>query len=572
MKTQKLIITLFLSLCFIFSKAQSPFYFTGYGRALIAKSAYNENSNYVKNDTTSAKKSLAGNFVFDLGINVKPSEILKANVILRVNNQFGGFFSTGSLLEFRQIQIHGILAKKIAYSLGDIDLQMTKYTLFNSYEATRSEFEAEAFKIRRNIIDYDNFNNGNQWRVQGIQLKTKIEFEKIIKDLSLSAFGSRIKASNFINTPDRLLYGGTLKIHQGKSLDLGINFIGINDLPGTAQDTVVSYANKIITGDFAYTYSTRNLNFIAKSELGTSNSDMFQAKENKRIKNYDHFIDASLGVKHKYLPFKIFVSYRFIGNEYYSAGAQSRRINDNIHPTLLPNGLGGSNNRNMNIFDRFTDLNLYNKTITTTLSYYLPMYNNVLPYGAATPNRKGYTLETEYGNSDSVFYAQVNAQMLSEVIGVGISQKRNFILFNAGATLNLHKIIGCKKLLAVSSAIKYENTQGATAAKINLQSSIVDFALTFEILKNLNFSSGIKFLNAKGSENIILRDAFNNITSYEQFKVGNTQSIITTGLIYHLSKQTSFAANAFWQLNNNHQNSNENYAVHQLFFSYLLKF
>ncbi len=571
MITRKSLATILLLFVGIYSYGQAPFYFTGYGRALVGKSKYDKKSNFVKDDTASTKQSLDGNFVFDLGVNVKPSEQFKAQAILRFSNEFGSFYGSGSLMEFRQIQIQGLLAKKVLFKLGDLDLSLTKYTLFNSYDPTYSEFEAEAFKIRRGIVEYENFNNGNKWRLQGVQASTDLGFSKIIKNINFNAFATRSIPSNYLDTPDRLFYGGSLKVKQSKYLELGGNIASISDVAGTVQDTVVFYKNTVVSGEAKISISTKTINFTGAGEVGRSFYDLNLVDSETRVKTFDGFFDLGAAAAHRYIPISVSASYRLVGPDFSSPGAQTRRVFDDQSGVLLPTGLNGVDRPQM-IFDRMSDLNLYNRSLSTTLMYFNPVYNNSTPYGFATPNRKGVTVDIKYGNKDSLIYVNLHSQILTEVLGTGIKDKRKFLLINPGATLNINRLLKTKRLLALSGALRYEKTSGVDALQVDLTSMLIDGSLTVETFKGLDLIGGIKYLSGKGKEQIFIRDVFNRITDYQQYLPNLTQTVYSGGLRYRFTNYIFLAANVFFLNNDDNVNSNLNYKVNQYYFSYIMRF
>ncbi len=572
MINKKSIATLLLLVTGIYSYGQSPFYFTGYGRALVGKSRFDKKSEAVKNDTSSVKQSLDGNFVFDLGVNVRPSEQFKAQAILRFSNEFGSFYGSGSLMEFRQIQIQGILAKKVLFNVGDMDLSLTKYTLFNSNDPTYSEFEGEAFKIRRGIVEYENFNYGNKWRLQGVHSATDIKFLKIIKNININTFATRTIASNFLNTPDRIFFGGSLKVKQSKYLEVGGNLASISDVAGTVQDTVVFYKNTVVTGDYKVSVSSRSVNFNAFGEVGRSFYDLNLVQSLQHVKKVDGFFDVGAGAAHRYIPFTASASYRLVGPDFSSPGAQTRRVLDDQTGVLLPLGLGGAAPRGQMIFDRMSDLNLYNRSLSTTLMYFNPVYNNSTPYGFATPNRKGVTIDLKYGNKDSVLYINVHSQLLSEVLGTGIKDKRKFILINPGATLNINRLLKVNRLIAVSSSLRYEKTSGSKALGVDLTSILIDGSLAVETFKGLDVIGGVKFLSGKGSEQIFIRDVFNTIQNYKQILPNLTQTVYSGGIRYRFTNYIFLAANVFLLNNVDNTNTTSNYKANQYYFSYIMRF
>ena len=96
--------------------------FFGLGRAVV--------SNETLNDTTDKQTSGAttnGYTLFDLGVKMQRNEVFKAHAILRVRNEFGGFYGDGVSFDFRELRLGGTIAKKINYEIGEnqlVDLSM----------------------------------------------------------------------------------------------------------------------------------------------------------------------------------------------------------------------------------------------------------------------------------------------------------------------------------------------------------------------------------------------------------------------------------------------------------------
>ena len=552
-------------------QSNSLLYYSGYGRALLDNSMYDQSSQFVKDDTSSIKRKLDGNFVFDLGINVKPNEMFKANTILRLSNEFGGFYSSGSIFEFRQIQIQTILAKKVLLDVGDLDLSQTKYTLYNSHEPTYSPFEAEAFKIKRGIVHYDNFNNENMWRLQGFNASTKLNFSKIIRSITINGIGTRIRPSDFLKTQDRLLYGSSVKVKQ-KYLDIGLNYIGISDIEGTVNDTVITYKNNVLTGDYKISVPSPTMVYSLIGEVGTSRSNLSQKKNKINLTSSDVFFETGFMIKHKYIPVSFTVTYSRVGPEFYSPGAQTRRIFDNRVASLLPDGLSGNGLRSQNIFDRMSDLRIYNRSISTTLMYFNPSYDNTTPYGAATPNRQGFNVDFSYGNKDSLLLISVNSKIMSEVIGVGIKEKRNFLVLNPGMVFNVNRLFNINRLISVGGAYRYEKTNGVESAGINLTSNLIDGSLAFETITKLDLIGGLKYLSSNGKEFILLRDGFNKIYDYQELNLNFNELAYTFGLRYRLTQSTFVSANAYVVETKNTKNQSFNYKINQYYFCFILRF
>ena len=65
-------------------------------------------------------------------MNIRPSEDLEIQGMVRIRNDFGGFWGAGVTFDIRQLYLKGVLNKVVRYQLGDINYQLTKYTLYNN--------------------------------------------------------------------------------------------------------------------------------------------------------------------------------------------------------------------------------------------------------------------------------------------------------------------------------------------------------------------------------------------------------------------------------------------------------
>ncbi len=580
----------------VFSANAQVVYFNGLGRALVTSESLNGNvlredttaiTGHPK-DTTSKRKSTGGYTLFDLGINAQPSEALRASAILRIRNAFGGFYGDGSSLVFRQLRMDGIIAKKVKYEIGDIDLELTPYTMFN-FDETYHDYESDVFAIRRSIVAYENFNFGNKWRMQGAHAQSTFKFNKGIERIGVRLFTARTRKTDFLSTPDRLLFGGRLDLVQSKFLQVGANLVQIKDLAQTAVDTLINYNNTVTTFDGKFTYGMDNLEIGAIGEFGFSRN-AFQGKgwvDDSVSAGKDYFYDAGLFVRYKPLNIKLSGSYREVGYFFTSPSAQTRRIHDYGAPTdansIFPDltyaaGIGSNpatGIRTPIMLDRMSDETSRNTSINTSLMTFLPQYNNITPFGQATPNRKGTTFGLSAGDIDRLIKADFIVDLLNEVVAEGSSdgQLRKFVGMRGGAKFNLHKLLRFEKTIMLSGGFRSEKTTRGGVNDVNFNSTIIDAGLTVEVVKSLDLIGGYKYLTANGNEFIAVRDQFNRIFGYtayaDDFK--ETQGLISYGVRYRFSKNTYFTAQGIHS-DNTFTLSNRNYGINQLFLNYTMIF
>ena len=99
---------------------------------------------------------------------VRPSVNTEIATEFRLRNELGGFWGGAVTYGIRKLTLKGVVNDVIRYKIGDIDIEMTPYTLFNNnYQDVVNE--ATVFQMAREVIDYENYFSGNAWRQQGVQ-------------------------------------------------------------------------------------------------------------------------------------------------------------------------------------------------------------------------------------------------------------------------------------------------------------------------------------------------------------------------------------------------------------------
>ncbi|MFN8439101.1 MAG: hypothetical protein U0V72_15940 [Cytophagales bacterium] len=501
-------------------------------------------------DTVSERRSSNAYVLFDLGLNVNPFKELKVSAILRSRSNIGASYSQQlgpNILQFRQVRVEGNFAKVIKYQLGDIDVSLTKYTIFNSNESF-NEYEAEAFAMRRNIVSYENFNVGNNWRMQGGQFETNLLFRKYIERVKAKAILTRVKKSNITTIPDRYVLAGNLNVVQGKYLEIGGNYVRMFDNVGTAVDTTYNYANSLLTGNYKLKLDVGNLQYALYGEGGPSFFKYTEKSTKKEEKFNDYFYDLGISSTYKPGKIKVYGEYRNVGPLFTSPTAQTLRLypySGGAEVKMFSNGL----NRLAGIYDRLTNEGMYNQSIYVGLMSYLPIYGNVTPYGQATPNRKGFTVGIDRADSSNILNVHAKAQVLTEVMGEGTESLRNFTALEAGTKLGLTELLKLKKNLALTVGFASEKTERDGAAPINFKTTSIDAGLTIETLKKLELMFGVKYVAGKGNELLANRNLYNTIQSFTDYKIDLKQNIVSVGARYKIFKD-SYIGLTYNQYNN----------------------
>jgi len=184
--------------------------FNGLGSPLSASTELGGTATEV--DTTTAKNLLDGEFLLDLKVNASPNEKTEVQTIVRLRNEFGGFFGSGMSIEIRELFARGVVANVLRYHVGDMDLKMTPYTLFQS-DAEGVVHEAEIFKGRRELIDYEQFYQGDGTRrMQGARFDLGLSAGSTLSEINFTGFFTRVRGTDFFTLPSRYVGGGTVEL------------------------------------------------------------------------------------------------------------------------------------------------------------------------------------------------------------------------------------------------------------------------------------------------------------------------------------------------------------------------
>ena len=504
-------------------------------------------------DTTNVDQSLGGAALIDLHLDIRPSDAVRISSTLRVKNAIGGFWGQGASLELREISIKGVAAKRIKYRFGDIDSRMTPYTLWNYYGECDNN-EAEVFRFIREIRHQENFNYGHYWRNQGGDLSWRLGFDKGIESIDFTTFAMRNRSLDDGKTPDRLQAGGTMKFHITNSSQIGFNYINLFDLPKTVSKTYYEkYSNGVGTTDFGF--------FIGRihafGELGFSTINYVDTSDTKTVNTKGNFFEVGfeyglVGVHpnlDKLPPLSARVSFRRVNQNFFSAGAQSKRINYTSDVNVLPVVGTNSYNRTIALLDLLTDDAIYNQAISYGLMDYEMIFNNVTPYGKATPNRQGFDVALTYNAIDSTFETDVEIQLLQDVAGQGSEKKKNYLLAQWKGNVYFDKIFGWNKSVSVTAGYQFASASRdedrvykmskELVKPVDLHSHTIDLGASVEVINRVDLLAGTKILLYKGTDYKAILNGFNETVKYQCETYDGSQMLTAAGVRYRFNDNIS---------------------------------
>lgn len=531
----------FLSSDSLHAQVNENIWFDGLSRSYFVRDALDKS---IKNDTISARNISNGYNLLDLNTHVNPIKNIEIFAQLRIRNSFGSFFGSGTEINVRQLKAKGTINNKVRFSVGDLFLKQSRFTLFN-YDEELSGYENNMLKPYRDIIHYENFYTENRWRLHGIQTDFSFKFDRFIRSLSFDFFVTRPRGSNQINettySSDLLLSGGSIVSEINKRLTFSSNYINLFEVASSGTQNI-SVRNPVHDMSLLHHFGNDKHQFEQKLQTGfskrywlhselengiadsTSNDTegMYFELDNKYIKN-----DSTLSLT---------VGYRYVDPNFRSAGAQTRRldyasVNGN---TIYPIYTNMSLRRPTSMFDLLSDYQLYNQDLSSILMVFNPIYSNVLPFGEATPNRTGVYLKVRTTNINKVFLSKINAGLFKEVIGQGTIEKRNFGLLKGMFTINLHRRFNWEKELSLSASSESEVTSrgGDAISSLNLFSHQMNASINAELAKKFFIQTSYKQFNANGNEFLTQRDNFGNITNFTSTQVNQKDHMLSFGMSY----------------------------------------
>lgn len=535
--------------------------------------SFSQSSHLNKEDTINNDVSQDFNIVFDLAIKGSLNKYVSLYSELRMGSNLEVFDTSSSYLKLRRLLIFGDLNKSFSFEIGDIDLKMTPFTLWNSNQEGNIN-ESILFSNYRNIQNYENFNNENYWRRQGASLFGNKSLSN--KDsLNYIIFGTRELASNEISIPDVFMYGGNIS-YFNKLFSFGINHLDLfTNNKGILLDT--NLHNHIVSSKSSLKFN----NIELSSEFGISKrtNNSLLSSNNKWIDGEFMSFDFKTNFLNKLL---LTLNYRSVSDDFSSPGAQTKRINYAMAPNLFPLVDNSSINREIIASDIVSDISFfrsasfYNRNIDYSLDAFNPIFGVSEPYGISTPNRQGISSMIEYSDSSNILYLQGKVSFLNDLTGEGVLEKRKYFTCSLSSNIFINKLLDYDKTILINGGFNYSNAKRNHSPEIFVQNvdfnnSILDLGLELEIIKNLHLLYGYKSINAQGLDYLSVRDDNFTISSFQKIEINMNQNVSTIGLKYDFTKKSSLILN-YQNIRCNYENSELSFIINQFFILAQIKF
>lgn len=530
-------------------------------------------------DTTSASKAEYGHTLVDLSANIRPNEHTYIRTTIRVRNDYGGFWGSGTTFDLRELYLRGLIANSVRYQVGDMDYKLSPFTFYNNNEDLY-ENTLDIFNMYSEMMHYDYFFKGNNtWRQQGLATDFSLSFKKGIEELQFNLFTSRINPSNFSTVSDRVFFGGNLTMVQSDQFSAGLNYINLTDVAGTSNN-LNYFKNPVLTGTYKVNAIQGDFKFQLDGESGFSKSftENNEDPDNVVKENLveDYFNYSTFTTDYAPLNLKFTIAYRNVGQGFRSAGAQMRRLKFATQAFMFNRYTNEQIVRPIGMWDIHNDPTLYNSQIQVGLAEFYPQYNNIDPYGLATPNRKGLDFDLIHIDEQNRYSFSLQYGMLSEIVGLGVDDLKKFNTLSGNLDLNIENMLPIydKQILIqlgyTNDQTKRTGDQDFIQTELNTQR--IYAGITLELTDKLYYLAGYESIKASGDDYLANRDRNDVIDDFTLFETELSEKIIGMGLRYEFDDKNNLQI--LWQ-DYNWSNSvlgTEDYGFDRLSVIYIMKF
>ncbi len=515
---------------------QNKIWISGAARGVMYGDNY---STSAENDTTTPRKLQSGHAMVDLGVNIQPSENLLIQGMVRIRNDYGGFWGSGVTFDVRQLYIKGILGGFLKYQLGDINLKLSPYTFQNNV-ALVDRNAGVLTSVPLQQVQYDLFYTAdNTWRQQGAAVDFALQFDKVANEAQFNFFTTRVIPTNFDTQDDRLYSGASVTVLQSKYLNLGAQYANLYDLAGTSNNTVY-LKNPVVSGSAEVMYQLKKTNLSAALETGKSTL-MWEGSETAPVLE-DFFYDAQLKADWQKWGVSVQAGYRNVGPNFRSAGAQTMQINYTRPPLAYQRYGNAQNLRAISMVDLYRDASLYQTQIVAGLMAFDPRYDNATPYGQATPNRKGINVLATYEDVEKRWLVEASSDLLTDVVGQGTVELKNYNTNSLFAELRINKLLKWEnRKLWLSARIGMQNTSRSgqqSFEEVDLQTRFNNINLTATLFGDLDLIAEYRSWKTSGFDLVAERNQYSQIIDYNEYTIDYNEDILGAGLQYNFSTKS----------------------------------
>lgn len=494
-----------------------------------ARAVYFADRLQLAGDTVTLPRENSGHVLADLGVNIRPNAATEVQAMVRIRNDYGGFWGSGVSFDIRQLTVKGLIQNRFKYTVGDMDYALTPYTMFRAAPVLELFNGVQAMQtIQQNMPGYDVFmNNNGTWRTQGAALDFGLLFKKGPQKMSNSLFAMRLRPGFGGAATEQWAFGGRTELIWGDfPLRVGGTLVSVNDLGGTSASTDL-YRNTVLATDGSLGNGLLRLNW----ELGNSRSQF--ADTGNTVKS-DYFYTVGLKIGKQWQ-----VRYAEVGPDYFNPAAQTTAYN----PAGIPRSFRAVGNeralRTASLYDFAREAGLYRAAWSTTLGDDQSNYLLLDPFGEATPNRRGVTIGWQPGALVKGLSLSTRLQWFSEIRGSGTTSLTQFTRAEVTAGYALRKF-DAKLMYRYQNA--FRPSDNAEVPALNVQMPWLSANLGYQLNKDLRFDAGLIQVQNRGTGFNAERNAQNEIVFYNEVKYDYVETLPVLSVSYNVFGKSTLQA------------------------------
>jgi hypothetical protein len=494
-------------------------------------------------DTVTAPKLNSGHVMVDLGVNIRPNKNTEILGMVRVRNDYGGFWGSGVTFDVRQLYVKGLIGGIFKYQLGDFNYRMSRYTFWNYDQEVISQQPA-IFRQQTDVINYEHFyDNDNSRRQQGASLGFALVFKKFVKELQVNAVTTRVRASDFAQTDDRLFSGFNMQLLQSKYLNLGFNYANLYDVSGTSKNNV-GLRNPVMTGTVQAVYGFKNYEAKLDGEFGKSRT--FYQNSTTAPDWNGKFLDFNLKLSQTKWGIHLSGNAIQIGSAFRSPGAQTKRIDFSQQALAYTRITNNQELRPFTMLDLMRESSFYVMQLRPYLMEFAPKYDNITPFGDATPNRQGMIVRLRYQKKSSPITAEFANYALQEMRGEGTLNPRKFTRNQLQAEVKVNEYFkNWKKRFNISVSYRSDQTtrEGEDLVRgVDLKTNVLSTGFEWEVLPSFDLMFGLQQIAYQGFDYTAVRNNFSEIFNFNEYEVDGEETMLAYGARYRFSEKTFISA------------------------------
>ena len=543
--------------------------FTGAARGLY----YGDRIGQEVEDSITIPRMNSGHTLVDLGMNIRPNRNTEIQGMVRVRNDYGGFWGSGVSFDIRQLYIKGVAGGVVRYQLGDINYKLSPYTLSNTQQEIITQGPV-VFQQQTRLMNYDNFYAADSsWRQQGAAAEFGLQFAKFVKELQFHTVATRVRTTDFGSINDRLFAGYNVNLVQSNFFEIGENHVTLFDIEGTSRN-LSTFHNPVTTGTLLLKKDISNWKMKVNVEAGTSKT--YYEKFEGSPETNGKIFDAKWMGTNSSNGLSVEAGWKYVSSDFRSPGAQTKRVNYNYQPTSFGRITNDQVVRNLTAFDLMRESNAYNRQLSSNLMLIQPKYDNITPYGTATPNRQGVTVNAKYVIPSKILEVSATQLMMQETRGEGTLVPRKFMRSEVKAVAHVNKRFGkSDKLFDVTVRFRNDNTSRKAEENVravDLSTQILSIGAEYEFWENWDLMLGLQQITFNGFDYTAVRNNFSEIYNFREYQTDGKEFMQAAGVRYRFSDKSSLSMNLLNFKNTDAFDATQNYNVRQFMLLYQMNF